>query len=29
VLDAPAAGLTRERVTEAYFGLGGPERAAR
>jgi branched-chain amino acid transport system ATP-binding protein len=23
VLDAPAAGLTREQVTEAYFGLGG------
>jgi len=23
VLDAPAAALTREQVTEAYFGLGG------
>ena len=31
VLDAPAAALTREQVTEAYFGLGGsagPRRAA-
>jgi branched-chain amino acid transport system ATP-binding protein len=24
VLEAAAAGLSRERVTEAYFGLGGP-----
>jgi branched-chain amino acid transport system ATP-binding protein len=27
VLDAPAAAVTRERVTEAYFGLGGPAAA--
>jgi branched-chain amino acid transport system ATP-binding protein len=28
VLECPAAGLTRERVTEAYFGLRGPDVAA-
>ena len=27
VLDAPAAAVTREQVTEAYFGLGGTPRS--